>query len=157
VPLQRSEALKFMCRIIGLIFFLAILGCQDNKPHVLHIVEPEYPLNARLLNLQGTVVVNLHIGADGKVRYAKGSGAPDILVKAAEENVREWTFGPFPAVAIFPLDHTLEYVYKLNGKPMVVASNPVIKTFLPDRIEISASPLVSDYPPLKEDKPVDHQ
>jgi hypothetical protein len=145
-----------MCRVIGVIFLLAILGCRDNKLHVLHIVEPEYPLNARLENLQGTVVVNLHIGADGKVRFAKGRGAPDILVKAAEENARQWTFGPFPVVAVFPMDHTLEYVYKLDGKPMVVAPNPIIKTYLPDRIEISATPLASDYPSSKEYKQVDH-
>jgi hypothetical protein len=48
------------------------------------------------------------------------------------------------------MDHTLEYVYKLEGKPLAVAPNPVIKTFLPDRIEISATPLVSDYPPSKK-------
>lgn len=135
-----------MGRVIGALFLLVILGCQDNKLHVLHVVEPEYPVNARLQNLQGTVVVNLHIGVDGRVRYAKGKGAPDILVQAAEENARQWTFGPFPAVAVFPMDHTLEYVYKLEGKPMIVAPNAVIKTFLPDRVEISATPLVSDYP-----------
>jgi TonB family protein len=139
-----------MCRIIGVLFLLTIVGCQENKLHVLNIVEPEYPANARLENLQGTVVVNLHIGADGKVRYAKGRGAPDILVQAAEENARQWTFGPLPEVAVFPMDHTLEYVYKLEGKPLAVAPNPVIKTFLTDRIEISATPLVSDYPPSKK-------
>ena len=147
---QGSEAFKPMYRVMGVVFLLAMLGCQNSKLHVLHIVEPEYPLNARLQNLQGTVAVNLHIGADGKVQYAKGRGAPDILVQAAEENARQWTFGPLPAVAVFPMDHRLEYVYKLEGKPFVVALKPVVKTFLPDRVEVSATPLVSDYPPVRE-------
>jgi hypothetical protein len=139
-----------MFRIVGVLLLLAVIGCQDSKPHVLSIVEPEYPMDARLQNLQGTVVVNLLIGVDGKVQYAKGKGAPDILVQAAEENARKWKFGPFPAIAVFPMDHTLEYVYKLQGKPKFVSLAPVIKTFLPDRIEISATPVVSDYPTVKD-------
>jgi hypothetical protein len=74
-------------------------------------------------------------------------------VKAAEENARQWVFGPFPPVCEFPIHHSIRYVYKLEGKPKVVAIEPVIRTFLPDRVEISAVPLISDYPPLEEYKP----
>jgi len=94
--------------------------------------------------------VKLSIGTDGRVRYAEGSGAPDILVKAAEENAREWVFGPFPPVFEFPVDHTVQYIYKLEGKPVVVAVPPTVRTFLPDRVEITATPLVTDYPPLQD-------
>jgi TonB family protein len=130
------------------------VGCREDKLRVDHIEQPAYPLSARSQNEQGTVVVRVGIGANGKVIYAKGSGAPETLVRAAEENAREWTFGPFPAISVFPVDHTIQYVYKLEGKPLVVAPNPIIKTFLPDRIEIVAVPLVSDYPSLEEYKPI---
>jgi hypothetical protein len=35
-----------MCRLISVVFLLAILGCRDNKLGVLHIEQPEYPVNA---------------------------------------------------------------------------------------------------------------
>jgi hypothetical protein len=128
---------------------LSLLGCRQGQFHVAHITNPEYPLRARFENLQGTVTAKVIIGADGKVTYAGGSGAPDVLVKAAEENAQSWVFGPFPPVFEFPAYHTIQYVYKLDGKATVVAPVPIVKTFLPDRIEISATPLVSDYPPLE--------
>jgi hypothetical protein len=131
---------------------LVTLGCRD-KLRVERITDPDYPFSARFEGLQGTPVVMVTIDSSGRVTYARGSGAPDVLVKAAEENARQWVFGPFPAVSEFPLHHTIQYVYKLEGKPKVVALQPVIKTFLPDRIEISAVPLVSDYPPIEEYKP----
>ena len=142
-----------MRRIIFIfVLMLAALGCRE-KLRVERIADPEYPSPARYESLQGTVVVMVTIGSDGRVTYAKGSGAPDILVKAAEQNVRQWVFGPFPPVCEFPIHHSIRYVYKLEGKPKVVAIEPVIKTLLPDQIEISAVPLVSDYPPLEEYKP----
>ena len=135
-----------------LVLMLAVLGCRE-KLHVEKIVDPAYPFPARYENLQGTVVVKTIIGSDGRVTYAKGSGAPEVLVKAAEENAKQWVFGPFPPICEFPIYHSIQYTYKLEGKPKVVAIEPVIKTFLPDRVEISAVPLVSDYPPLEEYKP----
>ena len=131
---------------------LALSGCR-NEIHVQHMTQPDYPLRARFANEQGTVNVSVHIGADGKVIFAKGSGAPEMLVKAAEENVSQWTFGPFPSVSEFPQDHTIQYVYKLTGKPLAVVLEPTIRTFLPDRVEISATPMVSDYPPIEDAKP----
>ena len=146
---------------------LSIVGCRD-KLHIERITDPEYPVPARFKNAQGTVFVKVSIGADGRVIYAegsgapqvffngveyKGAGAPDVLVKAAEENAKGWTFGPFPPVCEFPIEHVIEYVYKLEGKPLVIALSPAIKTHLPDRIEISAVPMVSDYPVSESHKP----
>jgi len=138
--------------IFVFVLMLAALGCRETL-RVERITDPEYPSPARYESLQGTVVVMVIIGSDGRVTYAKGSGAPEILVKAAEDNARQWVFGPFPPVYEFPIHHSIRYVYKLEGKPKVVAIAPVIRTFLPDRVEISAVPLVSDYPPLEEYKP----
>lgn len=135
--------------LIGLLFLSLVSGCRQEKLHVLQITNPDYPTPARYENLQGTVEIHVNIGPDGRVTYAEGSGAPDILVKAAEENARSWIFGPFPPVFEFPAHHNIQYVYKLDGNKTVIAFRPTVRTFLPDRIEISATPLVSDYPPLE--------
>ena len=68
--------------------------------------------------------------------------------EAAEKNARQWLYGPFPLVADFPIYHTVTYVYKLEGKPMFVARSPHVKVSLPDRVEIIATPLANDYPPI---------
>jgi hypothetical protein len=158
VTFARNPAKRLLTvRLTGLsvlAFTLVGMGCRDGKLHVERITAPEYPLAARLQNLQGIVLVRVSIGPDGKVVYAKGSGGPDVLVKAAEENAQMWIFGPFPPVCEFPIEHTIQYTYKLEGKPKVVALTPVLKTFLPDRVEITAVPLVSDYPPIEEYRPV---
>lgn len=144
---------EFVVRTILLFcLMLGTLGCRD-KLRVERIADPDYPFPARFEGLQGTAVVMVTIDSSGRVTYAKGEGAPDVLVKAAEENARQWVFGPFPPVSEFPIYHTIRYVYKLEGKPKFVAITPVIRTFLPDRVEISAVPLVSDYPPMEEYKP----
>lgn len=140
---------------------LVIAGCSDKQRqlHVERITTPEYPTPARLQNAQGTVFVKVAIGPDGKVMFAQGSGAPqvyfedkeykspgapDMLVKAAEENAKQWTFGPFPSDGEFPVHHLIEYVYKLEGKPLVTVSSPRVTTHLPDRIEIFAAPAAPD-------------
>src|SRR5579859_2592035 len=125
-----------MVRLLPIVILVTLLGCRDNVVHVEHIKPPEYPLRARFENAQGTVTVRIGIAADGTVIFATGSGAPDVLVQAAEENVKQWTFGPFPRVSVFPVEHTIEYVYKLEGKPQIAGYEPTVRTFLPDKIEI---------------------
>ena len=132
---------------------MTLVCCQKGELRVQHIGDPDYPLSARFGNLQGTVKLRVEVDPDGRVIYAKGSGAPDVLVKAAEDSVRTWIFGPFPRIAEFPISHSIQYVYILVGDPKTVAYPPAIKTYLPDRIEIRAVPLVSDYPPLDKYKP----
>jgi len=124
---------------------LFCVACGKDRLRVEHMVTPEYPIRANAENIQGTVRVDIMIGADGKVFWAKGSGAHPLLVEAAENNVRQWVFGPFPPVAEFPIYHTVTFVYKLEGPPLFVALHPVIRTSLPDRVEIQARSFESDY------------
>ena len=144
-----------LVRIAGILSLTILLASSgSNTLHVERINAPDYPFPARYDNVQGTVNVNVDIGPDGRVTSARGSGAPEILVKAAEDNAKTWIFGPFPPVEEFPIYHTIQYVYKLEGKPKAVAYPPVIHTFLPDRIEVTAVPLFSDYPPLDKYNPI---
>jgi TonB family protein len=142
---------RFMNRFV-LILCLVFSGCGQQLA-VQQMIDPEYPLPARYSGEQGTVTMHITIGSDGKVTSATGSGAPDSLVKAAEENIRHWKFGPFPAKCEFPISHSVRFIYRLEGKAKVVSIPPIIKADLPDQVEVSATPLVSDYPPLSEYKP----
>jgi len=102
-------------------------------------------LDAHSRNIQGTVYVHIQIGADGRVLVARGQGTHPYLVKAAEDNVRQWVFGPFPPRGEYPIYHTVTYVYKLEGKPAAVFFYPpVVRTALPDRVEIQTRPFFDD-------------
>jgi TonB family protein len=137
----------------SLMLFAAFLCCscheanhEADQTRVHWIPHPDYPLQARAENKQGTVVVTVLIGADGKVISAKGSGPHWLLVQAAEENARGWLFGPFPAIGEYPIEHKITYVYKLEGKPQFVVIRPIVKTQLPNRIDIVSTPIESDNP-----------
>jgi hypothetical protein len=125
--------------------FLFCSGCQHYELKVKHMSQPEYPVPARSANIQGTVEVGVEIGIDGRVLWANASAANPYLVEAAKQNARQWVWGPFPARFEFPYYHEIQYVYRLEGKPApVVIEPPIVKTNLPDRIEIIATPYYSD-------------
>lgn len=59
---------------------------------LLHRVEPQYPEEARRQGIQGAVVLDLHIAADGSVQDVRvASGAP-LLAQAASDAVKQWRF-----------------------------------------------------------------
>jgi TonB family protein len=118
------------------------------------MVNPEYPLRAIANNIQGRVDVQIEIGAGGKVIFAKAIGASPLLEEAAENNVRQWEFGPFPPDCEFPIYHSITYVFMLERlPPSVWAPSPVVvHTYLPDRVEIK-SWLVTDDSGFKRAEP----
>ena len=61
---------------------------------LLHRVEPEYPEAARQQNIQGPVVLEVHIGADGAVQQVRVGSGPPLLAKAASDAVKQWKFKP---------------------------------------------------------------
>jgi len=61
---------------------------------VLYRVEPEYPETARQQNIQGTVVLEVHIGADGAVQEVQVGSGPPLLAYAASDAVKQWKFKP---------------------------------------------------------------
>ena len=62
--------------------------------YLLYRVEPLYPREAREQRVQGTVMVHLQIGPDGRVRSSRELSGPAPLVPAALAAVREWRFIP---------------------------------------------------------------
>jgi periplasmic protein TonB len=57
-------------------------------------IEPDYPEAARKQNVQGAVVLNLQIGADGSVEDVHAQSGPPLLAQAAIDAVKQWKFQP---------------------------------------------------------------
>ncbi len=60
-----------------------------------HPVDPNYPLLAREMKVQGSVVLDALISRDGTIQALKIVSGPTILATAAMEAVRQWRFKPY--------------------------------------------------------------
>ena len=58
-------------------------------------VEASYPSLARQMNVQGSVLIQAFVGADGGIRDLRVLSGPAILVSAALEAARQWRFKPY--------------------------------------------------------------
>lgn len=65
--------------------------------------QPSYPPLAQHMNVQGSVVLQALIGADGVIENLRVTSGPAILAPAAQQAVREWRFKP-----IFQNGHAVE-------------------------------------------------
>ena len=65
---------------------------------------PIYPAEAKKEGIQGKVVLEAVIGADGKVRDVRVVSGPDLLRQPAINAVESWHYRP----------------YHLNGQPVAV-------------------------------------
>jgi protein TonB len=68
---------------------------SDSAPVVPRSVELPYPLLARQMKVQGSVLLQAFIGADGVVRDLRVLSGPPILASAAREAARGWRFRPY--------------------------------------------------------------
>jgi TonB family protein len=66
----------------------------DTSEAVSKSVQPAYPMLARQMKVQGSVVLQALIGRDGSIQSLKVLSGPAILASAAEEAVRQWRFKP---------------------------------------------------------------
>jgi TonB family protein len=60
-------------------------------------VQPEYPLIAQQLHLEGTVEIETQIGEDGSVESATPMTGSPVLADAAVAALKRWKFAPFMA------------------------------------------------------------
>jgi protein TonB len=66
----------------------------DVSAVVSHSVQPGYPLLARQMRVQGSVILQALIGRDGLIQGLRVVSGPPILANAAEEAVKQWHFKP---------------------------------------------------------------
>ena len=68
---------------------------NDAVPALSRQVQPEYPLLARQMKVQGSVVLQAMVGKDGGIQDLKVVTGPSILAGAAREAVKQWRFKPY--------------------------------------------------------------
>ncbi len=61
-------------------------------------VPPNYPLDAKVARVQGTVTLNVTISKTGAVTAVDVVSGPDLLQSAAVDAVKQWEFRPFSLV-----------------------------------------------------------
>jgi len=81
---------------------------------LIHKVLPEYPIAAKQLGIQGTVVLMATIGKDGRVEHVQPISGPPLLIRPAKIAVEQWQYRP----------------YLLNQEPVVVQSTITVNFVL---------------------------
>jgi len=66
----------------------------DTAEIVSQPVKPEYPLLARQMKVQGSVILQALIGRNGLIQDLRVLSGPPILASAAQEAVKQWHFKP---------------------------------------------------------------
>jgi TonB family protein len=74
----------------------AATNAAEREQMSIEAVRPRasYPLLAQHMNVQGSVVLQAIIGADGSIQNLHVLSGPAILTSAAQQAVREWRFKP---------------------------------------------------------------
>jgi TonB family protein len=66
----------------------------DTAEIVSRPVQPGYPLLARQMKVEGSVILQALIGRDGLIQDLRVLSGPPILATAAQEAVKQWHFKP---------------------------------------------------------------
>jgi protein TonB len=90
------------------------IGGAIKPPTKTQTVEPAYPPAAQTARVQGVVICNVLVGADGKVEDARVLRSIPLLDQAALDAVGQWEFSP-----------TLQ-----NGNPMTVVLTVTVNFML---------------------------
>jgi protein TonB len=83
---------------------------------VIQKVQPVYPVQARQMHIQGTVVVQATITKEGTTRDLKVISGPPVLGRAAVDAVRQWRYKP----------------YFLNGEPIEILTQVSVNFTAPN-------------------------
>jgi len=83
---------------------------------IVYRVIPEYPELARQAGVQGTVVLDTVVSAEGAVTQARLVSGPEVLSQAAVDAVRRWRYEP----------------YYVNGEPATVETTVAVNFRLPN-------------------------
>jgi protein TonB len=70
------------------------IGANVAAANLIAKVAPVYPAEAKQAGIQGIVRLAIDIGTDGRVESLNAESGPDVLVQAAVEAVKQWTYRP---------------------------------------------------------------
>lgn len=94
-----------------------VFYAYDTPPRAVRRVEPDYPLAARIVGSEGTVVINANIDETGRIMRAwvAQSTAPEPLVEAALDAVYQFEFLPGKQGS-FPVKCTVAIPFRFSLK-----------------------------------------
>jgi TonB family protein len=82
-----------------------------------HVVTPTYPEIAKTSHIEGTVVLHCIIAKDGTVQQIEFVSGPPLLMKAAMDAVRQWTYEPMLLNGeAIEVDTRVSVVFTLGGE-----------------------------------------
>jgi protein TonB len=117
------------------------VGGEVKPPKQVRRVNPEYPVTALSSRVQGTVLLEVTIGADGKVSDVRVTRSIALLDPAAVEAVRQWVYEPTIVNGVpHPVIISVAVDFKLTA-PQPIRVGGAIKT--PAQTKRVAPP----YPP----------
>ena len=70
------------------------VGGNVKQPKLVHIEQPHYPPAAKRAGVEGVVIVEATLTADGTVDKIKVISGPPLLTEAAAEAVSRWKYEP---------------------------------------------------------------
>jgi TonB family protein len=99
----------FYAAVIALSLALAMPARSADVRAVKTRVSPIYPEIAKRMKIDGSVIVEVKVDADGKVNEVKTVSGNRVLSAAAEEAVRHWRFesGPGPSTVDVSINFSL--------------------------------------------------
>jgi protein TonB len=83
---------------------VVVVGGKIQPPRLLERVEPEYPLLAQRAGIEGEVVLEALLSADGRVEQVRVLSGRPLLATSAQAAVEQWRYEPTT----------------LNGRPVAV-------------------------------------
>src|SRR5262249_41950917 len=104
---------------------------QEDSAKLLHSVPPKYPEAARSKHIEGDVVLEVQIDADGRVSDAHVLGGPLDLRSAALEAILQWHYSPKAMSLPATTQVTMAFKLPKDGAPstMIPAPPPVGQPF----------------------------
>jgi len=92
---------------------------EDGPPLVaIDRVTPEYPASARANGVQGTVLVGVIIGEDGRVLQAVALRGPDELREVARQAALRWRFQPYVVEGLaVRIRYVIPFPFELTNLP----------------------------------------
>jgi protein TonB len=70
------------------------VGGDVKQPRIIKIVEPKYPATAKTARVEGSVIIEATLTADGSVDKLKVISGPPLLIPAAVDAVQQWRYEP---------------------------------------------------------------
>jgi TonB family protein len=87
------------------------------QSNLLHSVPPKYPQAAKEKHIEGAVVLEVHIDAEGHVSDAKVLSGPEELRSAALEAILQWHYSPQAMTLPAVTQVTMNFKLPLQGAP----------------------------------------